>query len=175
VAKITASDKLQMITAAIDLSPMLGGDSVLSAVVKGFTVPSGKVIVNVSGVTVFIKTQESQFGTALRLPRIEPVLKGMLSNEGFTFVKQQGTASLSIDIAADSRRGSETHGLCVAYADATVSVIDLNTGEEIYKNSVSNVKGISDTFDKAGMKAFDEAASVLKNEVIPLLLEKYRK
>jgi len=56
-----------------------------------------------------------------------------------------------------------------------VSVVDLTTGDEIYKNSVSNMKGISDTFDKAGMKALDEAASVLKNEVIPLLLEKYRK
>jgi hypothetical protein len=175
VAKITATDKLQMIAAGLDLSPMYGSDSVLCALVKGFSVPSAKVIVNVAGVSVYIKTQETQFGNPLRLPRIEPVLKGTLSSEGFTFTKQQGSASISIDIRADSRQGSQTMGLCVAYADATVSVIDLGTGDEIYKNSVSNVKGISDTYEKAGMKAFDEAASVLKNEVIPLLLEKYRK
>lgn len=175
VAKMTATDKLQMIGAEVDLSILQPGDSVLSALVKGFNVPGGKTIVNVSGVSVYFKTQETQFGNPMRLPRIEPVLKGMLSDEGFSFVKQQGAASITIDIRADSRQGSNTMGLCVAYADATISVIDMNTGEEIYKNSVSNIKGISDTYDKAGMKAFDEAATVMKNEVIPLLLEKYRK
>lgn len=175
VAKITATDKLQMIAAGVDLQAMLGSDPVMESLVKGFTVPGGKTIVNVAGISVFIRTQETQFGSALRLPRIEPVLKGMLSSEGFSFTKTQGTASISIDIKADSRQGSSTMGLCVAYADATVSVIDLTTGDEIYKNSVSNLKGVSDTYDKAGMKALDEAASVLKNEVIPLLLEKYRK
>ncbi len=175
VAKITATDKLQMIGARIDLSPMLGSDSVLSALARGFSVPSAKIILNVAGISVYVKTQETQFGSPLRLPRIEPALKGMLSSEGFSFTKQQSAAAISIDITADSRRGSETHGLCVAFADATVSVIDLSTGDEIYKNSVSNMKGISDTYEKAGMKALDEAASVLKTEVIPLLLEKYRK
>lgn len=175
IAKMTATDKLQMIGAEIDLSLMQSGDSVLASLLKGFTVPGAKTIVNVSGVSVYIKTTETQFGSPLRLPRIEPALKGMLSNEGFSFTQQQASASITIDIRADSRQGSQTYGLCVAYADATISVIDMNSGDEIYKNSVSNIKGISDTYDKAGMKAFDEAASVMKNDVIPLLLEKYRK
>ncbi|HLP16595.1 MAG TPA: LPP20 family lipoprotein [Bacteroidota bacterium] len=175
IAKMTATDKLQMLQAEIDLTLLMAGDSVLNTIARGFSVPVAKTIVNVSGVSVFISTHETQFGREMRLPRIEPVLKGMLSNEGFSFVKQQTAASIVIDIRADSRQGSNTMGLCVAYADATISVIDMNSGDEIYKNSVSNIKGISDTYEKAGMKAFDEAAAVMKNEVIPLLLEKYRK
>ena len=178
IHKITATDKIQIVEAKIFLAGMIAADSssvILSAVLNSLSVPSTRMVLSVTGLEVYVDADESQFGVKLDQPRIEPAIKGKLSEKGFAFTNDMANASVIINIKADSRRGSETMGLCVSYVDATVSVLDMRSGEEIYKNSMNNVKGISDTFEKGAFKAFDECAKNIVDGLIPKLVEKIQK
>lgn len=178
IHKVTATDKIQIVEAKIFLAGMITADSssvILSAVLNSLSVPSTRMVLSVTGLEVYVDADESQFGSKLKQPRIEPAIKNKLVEKGFAFTDNMGNASVIINIKADSRRGSETMGLCVSYVDATVSVLDMRSGEEIYKNSMNNVKGISDTFEKGAFKAFDECAKNIVNGLLPKLVEKIQK
>ncbi len=178
IHKVTATDKIQIVEAKIFLAGMISADSssvVLSAVLNSLSVPSTRMILSVTGLQVCVDDDESQFGAKLKQPRIEPAIKNRLVEKGFAFTNDVANASVVINVKADSRRGSETMGLYVSFVDVTVSVLDMRSGEEIYKNTMNNVKGISDTFEKGAFKAFDEAAQKILDELIPKLVEKIQK
>jgi hypothetical protein len=178
IHKITASDRIQIVEAKIFLAGMISADSssvILSAVLNSLSVPSTRMVLTVTGLEVYVDADESQFGAKMKQPRIEPAIKNKLAEQGFAFTNDMANATVVINIKADSRRGSETMGLCVSYVDATVSVLDMRSGEEIYKNSMNNVKGISDTFEKGAFKAFDEAAKNVVDGLVPKLVEKIQK
>ncbi len=178
VHKVTATDKIQIVEAKVFLAGMIAGDSasvVLSGVLNSLAVPSTRMLLTITGLEVYVDADESQFGVKMRQPRIEPAIKNKLVEQGFAFTSDMANASVVINIKADSREGSNQYGLCVSYVDATVSVLDMRSGEEIYKNTMNNVKGISDTFVKAAFKAFDESAQKILDELIPKLVEKIQK
>ena len=178
IHKVTATDKIQIVEAKIFLAGMITADSssvILSAVLNSLSVPTTRMVLNVTGLEVYVDADESQFGAKLDQPRIEPAIKNKLVEKGFAFTNDMANASVVINVKASSRRGSETMGLCVSYVDATVSVLDMRSGEEIYKNSMNNVKGISDTFEKGAFKAFDECAKNIVHGLLPKLVEKIQK
>ena len=102
---------------------------------------------------------------------IEPKIKKYLSDKGFSFTDDIANADAMISINAESRKGSEMYGQYVAFVDATISVTDMNSGEEIYKNSLQNKKGIQLSFEKAGIKAYQDVTKEISSNIIPEILE----
>lgn len=178
VQKITAADRIQIVEAELDLRALAGGEQV-SPVVRtllgSFTIPTTRFVLNVSGVDVFVDADESMFGKPLDQNRIEPVVKSELGARNFSFVDERSKASLLISIKADVRKGSESYGLAFAFASAAVSVLDLETGKELYKNSISDVKEGSDSFEKAASKGLNTLAQRIAREMVPQLADKVQK
>jgi hypothetical protein len=177
IAKVTSSEKLQLIKAEADPSAFLGatGSRLIATLMKRFTLPFVRFTMNVVSLTIAFETEESLLGNPLKLPRIEPLLKNTLSMEGFSFVDDPSKANILISVKANGRDGGSYSGLHSVYVDANISVTDLNSGEEIYKTSYNNVKGVSVSTEKAGMKAYDEIAVDLQKKVIPVILEQLKK
>lgn len=177
IAKVIGTEKLQLVKAEVDIAAMLGQNAspLLEMIAKSFTVPDARFTLNVVSLTIMFETEEMLFGSRLKLPRIEPLLKNSLASGGFTFVDDASKANMMISIKANGRDGGEYQGLYTVYVDANISVTDLNSGEEIYKTSFNNVKGVSINTDKAGMKAYDEIAASLQKKVIPTILEQLKK
>ncbi|MFA6456972.1 MAG: LPP20 family lipoprotein [Bacteroidota bacterium] len=177
IAKVTSSEKLQLIKAEADPAAFLGESSskLIVTLMKRFTLPFVRFTMNVVSLTIAFETEETLLGDPLKLPRIEPLLKNTLSTEGFSFVDDPSKANILISVKANGRDGGSYSGLHSVYVDANISVTDLNSGEEIYKTSYNNVKGVSVTTEKAGMKAYDEIAGDLQKKVIPVVLEQLKK
>lgn len=177
VAKVSATEKLQIIKAEADPAAVLGQNAspLLETLLKSFTLSNARFTLNVTSLSVVFETEESLLGIRLKLPRIEPMLKNSLSAQGFSFVDDPSKANLMISVKANGRDGGEYNGLYTIYVDANISVLDLYSGEEIYKTSFNNVKGVSINTEKAGMKAYDEIAVDLQKKVIPKILEQIKK
>jgi hypothetical protein len=178
VQKITASDRIQVIEASLDLLTLAGGEHVsplVRTVLGSFTLPGTRFVLSVSGVDVCVEANESMFGEPLQQKRIEPVLKSELGARNFSFVDDRAKASLLVSIRADARKGTESFGLAFAFASATVSVLDLETGKEIYKSSINDVKEGSDSFEKAASKGLNTLAQRIARDMIPQLVDKVQK
>lgn len=177
IAKVIGTEKLQLVKAEANVAGMLGenASTLLAMLSKSFTVPDARFTMNVVSLTIMFETEEMLMGNRLKLPRIEPLLKNSLSSSGFTFVDDPAKANMIVTIKSNGRDGGEYQGLYSVYVDANISVTDLNSGEEVYKTSFNNVKGVSINYDKAGMKAYDEIATSLQKKVIPKILESLKK
>jgi hypothetical protein len=178
VQKITATDRIQVIEANLDLLALASGEStppVVRTVLGSFAPPGTRFMLNVSGVDVFVDADESMFGEPLQQKRIEPVVKSELGARDFSFVDTRSKASLLVSIKADTRKGTESYGLAFAFASATVSVLDLETGQEIYKSSIADVKEGSDSFEKAASKGLNTLAQRIARDMVPQLVEKVQR
>ncbi len=178
VAKITGQDQLQMITASLDLKQLVQLDStnaVIQGMIDGIAVPSQRFILEIQGLTAYINSRENNFGKPLEVAQLEPAIKNALLADGFSFVKKMNDADLMITIQADSRKGAEVYGQYVAYVDVSLSVTDMNTGKEIYKKKLSDIKGIHLDYNHAGLKAYENAGQTLANEVVPAIITQVEK
>ena len=76
-----------------------------------------------------------------------------------------------ITINSESRQGSEMYGQYVSFVDASISVTNMETGEEIYKNSVQNKKGIQLSYEKAGLKGYQLISKEIEDKIVSEILE----
>lgn len=173
ISKISSPDKFQIVQAELDISSLLPQDStsiIYRDIIKSLPIPNAKIILNVSGLSIFVDAQELNFGKQIDVSYIEPKVKEILSESGFIFVDEIHDADFMLKINAQSREGSKLYNMYSAYVDVTVSVIDVRSGDEINKISLSNIKGIDLDNNKAGLKAFENAAQKVSKEILPILL-----
>lgn len=158
-----------------DLMRMIGSDStsiVLQKFLERLNIPTMLVTISLESIRMFITSNERNLGRAIPMLIIEPKVKDYLGNEGFEFVLDNSPFDFILSIEADTRSGSQLYGQYSAFATANISLIDKNTGSEIYKNSVKDEKGIQIDFEKAGLKALENASTKMVSEILPKLLEK---
>ena len=172
VSNIVSADKMQVIKAEMAMDKLVTQEElnpIIQDIIKSLSIPSANVLLNVVGPQVFIESTELNFGESLDVNYIEPKLKEKLSEYGYSFVDMKSDADYVIVIDAQSRKGSTVYNMCSAFVDVTISVMDMSTYEEIYKNTFSNVKGINTDMDKAGLSAFDNASKQISAEIIQIM------
>ncbi len=165
---------MKIIQTELDISRFINQDStsfIYQNILKSFPVPTTKIILNVSGLTFYIESNETNLGKILTVLHIEPELKNQLSEKGFTFAEDKSSADIFITINARSREGSEMFGMYTSFVDLSFSAIDMISEEEIYKSSNNNISGQGLSYEKAGLKAFQNTAKTSCDDMIPELLE----
>ncbi len=175
ILRINSSDNLQIVRCQINLHKLINQDNpsvILKGIMNSLVVPSARFMIRVSGLTAYIETHENVLGKPVEIKQLEPALKNILGTQGFTFVNSPVKADYLIKINASARKGAEMYGLYSSFVNLTLSVVDLKSGAEIYKNVLENVKGIDLNYEKAGFKALSNAAKEINNRLIPDFLQK---
>ena len=80
-------------------------------------------------------------------------------------------ADWQITITATANQGAEYSGMYTSFADVNMNVVDRNSGDEIYKNALSRVKGIDLNYTTAANKAFTTAADKMIATIVPQILD----
>lgn len=173
VKKISGTYKNQVLKATVDLNNYVSNDSSKYVLdyLRNKKLPEASFKVEVMPSTIYVKSEENNFGQSLDVKLIEPKLKQSLSSEGFDFDEVGDNSDYIISVRASSRKGGNVGGVYFAYVDVTISVYDNNLGKEIYKESINNVKGGGGTFEQAGGKAYYAAADMAQEKIEKLLVD----
>ena len=174
ISKITSSEKMQILSVELDISKLINQDSTLFVyqnILKTFPIPSTKIILNVSGLLIFVESEEINLGKELDVLQIEPKIKESFSAKGFSFTDEMSKADIYVTIKARSREGSEMYGMYSTFVDCTVSALEMNSGEEIYKNVFNNISGQGLSAEKAGIKAFGNVAGKISENMVPKIIQ----
>lgn len=178
ITKITATDQIQIVRAEVDLFSLIDQESyplIFQSFLRNLPVPSTKFMLNVSSLTVCLKASEKNLGNPMDVLYIEPAIKNLLGEYGFTFTEDESNADILIELKAESRRGAEMYGMYSAFVDFTISMIDMNSGKEVFKNGLQDIKGIQLNYQKAGFKAFENAAKEMSTNILPELIQHTQK
>ena len=162
-----ADRQTQIVLAKLDLKAFIGGEpepAFLSQLEKQYPIAPARFMIKVAPLTIFVQSSEKgHYGNQLDINLLEPTLKEALAERGYAFTDQMKEADLLVEIDAKARNGSNVQGIYFGFVDASVSVMDLSDGREIWKQSLSNIKGGGADFNRAIIKAYEMAALELKN------------
>lgn len=172
--KLQTSERKLRLSISLDLLNYLQADSMSAfykKTMKMYALPKAAVNVELTGSTIFFEGSETKFGSKMNVSVLEPKLKEALSSKGFEFVSSKDKADMVIRIDANARQGSNIDGICMSFVDANVSLAEVSSGSEIFKNSYTNIKGGGSDFDMAAVKAYSSAAKKIADEIVKLLVK----
>ncbi len=134
--------------------------------IKTINSPTYTFYLSTSTVKVYVETEEKNLNKNLTIPFLEPRIKQILTDKHYEFSPDKANSDLYIKIEANTRPGPNSYGIFFSYIDATISVIDLGSNHEVYKNKFTTIKGAGQNFELAGMKAFEMLSKKVKNELL---------
>lgn len=166
--KITAPDQIQIIAATIDLAAFAEEDArpLLAQIFESLNKPTTRFVVRVAGVPVYLQYTERFLGKKRPSEYLEPVFKEGLNNAGYTFIDEISSAEWLFEVNATIKQGSETYGLYTAFLSYQITATNMLTGEQVANYSLNDVKGISDSYEKAGAKAFEIGIDSLQQSLM---------
>ena len=173
VTSITAALKLQVLEISVDVEELISSvkSPVLIGIINSISPTSTRVLLNVINPSIYLESSESFDGKKLKQLQVEPRIKNHFIGEGFHFVENPEDADWQVTLQATASRGTEYSGMFTTFADVSLSAIDRKSGAEIYKNSLSRVKGIDLSYENAANRAFSNAADEMITNILPQILE----
>ncbi|MEJ2055988.1 MAG: hypothetical protein P8X42_18905, partial [Calditrichaceae bacterium] len=173
VTNIESTDKLQIIIVKVfPITEVISREHPLTAkLINNLTCPSARYLMDVSGITCFMEATERIADNTPAMYYVEPKLKKYLTDKGFTFTDNMADADILIKLEAVARNGAQVYNLYSSFADLNISVTNLDTGQEVYKNSFSGIKGIQLDYEKAGIEALKNAGKKI-DEISAELISK---
>lgn len=159
VTNISSPDELQIINIKVMMASEVTQNEypLIYKLIKNMNTPSARVIINITGIICFMEVSETIMGEKPAILYIEPKLKKVLTDRGFAFTDSIADADILIKVEAVAREGAQIYNLFSSFADMSISVTNLETGQEVYKNSFSDLKGIQLDYQKAGIEALKNA------------------
>lgn len=175
--KITAPDAMQIITGGIAFSSFSDDESsaFLTSIFDGVNAPSARYVLRVSGVPIYLEYSETFLGRNEVSNYLQPVIKEGLNEAGYTFIDDLADAELYLEVDAETRQGSETYGIYSAFVSYRITITNMLSGQEEATYSTVDIKGLSDTYEKAAAKAFEAVLDQLKGEILPNLIDQIQK
>ncbi len=163
------------ILAQIDLAVYADIDTNLAyylTAVKNNPVTPAVFTIQLDPQTYYVNSNETIDGSTVQIKTVEPEIKNRLAEQDYHFVSNKAKADYMISIKAANTTGSTYQDIYYSYVDATLSVIHVDTGDEIFKTSVEQVKGAGSNSKKAGKKAMITASVILTEKLMEYLSEK---
>lgn len=152
---------------SIDAASLLGVDPA-SLFIKNILVENPpqvkQVKLKVLAPTVYVTSKEMSLGQPMGINILAPSVKNALLELDYKFLESPEGADYIIEIEAATRTGQSSLAY-FSYLDATVSMRRTDTGKEIYKNSLTSVKGAGANFNLASANAYEKAKKTIGNDL----------
>ncbi|MBN1406578.1 MAG: LPP20 family lipoprotein [Calditrichaceae bacterium] len=173
ITNITSPDKMQIVNIKVIVASEVTQNEypLIYNLLKNLAIPSARIIINVGGISCFMESSESIIGEIPEMLYVEPKLKKILTDKGFSFTDNIADADILIKVEALAREGAQVYNLFSSFADLSISVTNLENGQEVYKNSFSGIKGIQLDYKKAAIEALKNAGKKM-DEISSELISK---
>lgn len=172
IDRIAAKSGNQTYYINVDLKSLIN-KSVLALAPLNY--PGTQINLSIIRPRIYVQAKEKNFGEELSNPIISSAVKEFFVSEFSAVFVSKNEADfiimLNVDTAGQSKQQNE-YGLFVAYANASLKFVNLETGDEIYSKSITNVKGADfSSLKTAGERSIDKLGERLREKVLPEIIE----
>ncbi len=111
--------------------------------------------------SIFVETHETHESKELSIKYLEPLIRNDLAKRNYTIAKDKAEADIHLLVKADSRKSSEYDGIFTSFVDASISIINIESGNEVFQNAYFNVKGSGLDYKQAALNAYKKVGKNL--------------
>lgn len=174
IDKVDTKREEEFISAKIDIDRLIRdatSDPVIRKLLEGISMPEFVLPVYVVTPSFFIALEESNLGQPLEKSILFNPILDLLKKDGFPIVNRPEIADLILSVRAITKTNSERNGMYSTTMSASVVVTD-NFGQEVFSEAIDDLSGLADSFEAAGLDAYDALTGKFKINVYPEMYKK---
>lgn len=115
---------------------------------------------------VHIAGDEKNLGKRMSGEPISAAIIASLNRKGVRFTEDADKADVIIELKSDTKSTGESQGFSTVRMELDANVIDAQKNESVYKISKTDIKGVDLTFEKAGLKAYQNFTKNIESELM---------
>lgn len=146
-------------------------DKEMLQLVKGLPSPELKVPIRFVKPVFFIESQEQNLNFRESLSHLRDHLSNEIIKQGLPVSRDRNKADIVVRIEGRTREGGESNGFTIAYLDMNVRFADFGGKKVFYEESFNDVKGVNNSSEKAGLRAFDKGKEKMDRSFMNRALE----
>lgn len=159
---------------SLELAKIISGnseDKFYKFLIESFRSPSQSITIHLAKPTLFIRSEEKNLGNPQKTALLANQLKNALTKRGYVFVSSADKAEVVLELESDTRQGVESGGIYFAFLSMNLRAIDNLSKEEIFNQTLPEIKGGHTSFERAGIDAYQKATKNIDSEIASKLAE----
>jgi hypothetical protein len=141
----------------------------LKAIRPFFVSPESQINISPQQPIFFLESRELNLGNLMHGNTISNHLRTRLQNDGFIFATEKNKADIILKINADTSKGGEMSGLFTTTLNLNLLVEHLETGRELYRLRKDDIKGVHNSYERSGERAYANATQGLDQAITEML------
>jgi hypothetical protein len=115
---------------------------------------------------VYISSSEKNMNETIGGEPIAAAMTGSFVRKGFEVTDDRESSDVVVEIESNTREGGQSQGFSTARLDLLIRVKKTKSGEEVYKLSKSDIKGVDLDYERAGRKAYRNFTKNIESELM---------
>ncbi|MBC8214381.1 MAG: LPP20 family lipoprotein [Candidatus Marinimicrobia bacterium] len=169
IHQITNKTPVQYLDATIDKDKLLGKDNAFYSILNNFVIT--QVTVNAMGPNIFVDISEKLLNQISENQFVTPVIKEYFASEYGAVFTNKFQSDFQVIGNVTTRKLSNTpseYGIFQVFADATITIVDTKTGNEVFSKGINKVQGSAFSSNlEAGNSALKKLANQIKKKYLP--------
>ena len=120
--------------------------------------------------SVYLISKEENLNRSMDSEPIASAIMTSLGRRGVTFVNSKTNADIILKLDANTKTSGTEQGFYTSILTVNIEVNESLSGESRYKVSKTNMKGVDLSFEKAGLKAYQNFTRNIESELIRTLV-----
>lgn len=171
VSTLEKNNTLDVLIGVEALIPKDLDQRITEGLLKGLRTDSRKIPIELLSPTFTVKSEEKSLGQETGGATLLSAMKAELSKRGMRIVSNEVEANYSITIQSNTTAGGNTQGFTLAFLDMNVVVKNLKTGETIYQDATSSMKGVQLTIEGASIDAYKKGKEKIENQLAAAIVD----
>ncbi|MFM9986128.1 MAG: LPP20 family lipoprotein [Flavobacteriales bacterium] len=174
VSDVSTTEKSNNLDLSIDLNPLLAQDldlTIQRGLLKTMRTDQRQVPIELITPSFYIKSDEKVFGSNSSANVLGSALNSELVKRGMRISSSPTETNYAVNITSNTTQGGSSQGFTVAFLEMTIYVKNCVTGEVVYQETQSSIKGLQLNLDAASMEAYKKGKEKMETEIVKSMME----
>jgi hypothetical protein len=174
VSEVNFSNTTNAVTMEIDLMKLKVQDldqKVQDGFIQSFKTDRKVLPIEAVLPSFFVLSNELVYGASSSSKVLQSALSGALVAKGLRIAGKEGDSDFVAAIESNTKEGGQANGFVVAFLEMNLVVRKRKTGEVVFSETLSSVKGLQLNKDSAGIEAYKKGKEKMEQIIAPKLLQ----
>lgn len=141
-------------------------DREMISILRGLETTQIKIPIEFKRPIFFVESNEQNLNNRQLLSYLKDQLSNELIKSGMTISNDKNAAQVIVKITGRTREGGTTNGFSISFLNLNISFTDSAGRKIFYESSFNDIKGVGNSFEHAGIKAYEKGKESLNSRYV---------
>jgi hypothetical protein len=141
-------------------------DREMISLLRGLETTEIKVPVEFKRPIFYVESNEQNLNGRQLLTYLKDQVSNELIKAGMTITNDKNSAQVVVNIKGRTRQSGTSNGFSISLLNLNISFTDLAGRKIFFESSFNDIKGVGNSFEQAGIKAFEKAKETLNSRYV---------